>query len=276
MYSGGVGSWYTARRIAEKFGTDDLILLFSDTKMEDEDLYRFLIEGAGNIGGKLEVIAEGRDPWQVFFDVKFLGNSRIDPCSRILKRQILRKWLKDNCDPENTVVYIGIDWSEIHRFEKAQKYWAPWTCEAPLCDPPYVSKSQMLYELEQEGIERPRLYRLGFVHNNCGGMCVKAGQAQFRLLLKTMPKRYAYHEKKEQELQEHLKKSREAQGKELAEPPTILQKTKDGEQRNYSLKELREDIESGAQIDMFDWGGCACFSPDDYAEEELCEIPKKS
>ncbi len=55
-----------------------------------------------------------------------------------------------------------------------------------------------------EGIAPPRLYAMGFPHNNCGGFCVKAGQAHFALLLRTMPERYAYHEAKENELRAEL------------------------------------------------------------------------
>lgn len=40
MFSGGVGSWAAAKRVAERRGTDGLILLFADTKSEDEDTYR--------------------------------------------------------------------------------------------------------------------------------------------------------------------------------------------------------------------------------------------
>lgn len=32
MYSSGVGSWAAAKRVAEKYGTDNLTLLFADTK----------------------------------------------------------------------------------------------------------------------------------------------------------------------------------------------------------------------------------------------------
>lgn len=62
MYSGGAGSWATAKRVAEQVGTEDLVLLFADTKMEDEDLYRFLHESAANVGGHLEVVVDGRTP----------------------------------------------------------------------------------------------------------------------------------------------------------------------------------------------------------------------
>ncbi len=30
------------------------------------------------------------------------------------------------------------------------------------------------------GIEPPRLYKMGFKHNNCGGACVKAGISQWK------------------------------------------------------------------------------------------------
>lgn len=256
MFSGGAGSWYTAKRVAEAHGTEELYLLFADTLMEDEDLYRFLDEAAENVGGELIKLIEGRDPWEVFFDVRFLGNTRIDPCSRILKRQFLRKYLEDNFDPERTVVYLGIDWTEEHRFVKAQKYWEPWITSAPLCGPPFVMKDEVLALMRDEGIEPPRLYEMGFPHNNCGGFCIKAGQAHFKLLLQKMPERYAFHEAQEQRLRNYL-------GKDVA----ILRDRRGGQTRPMTLREFRERVMANGEIDEFEWGGCACFSPDDYEEE---------
>ena len=249
MFSGGIGSWATAKRVAKKRGTKNLILLFADTLIEDEDLYRFLEEAAKNVGGKLVKVAEGRDPWQVFKDERFIGNSRVDPCSKILKRRFLRRWLEKNCDPDSTTVHLGIDWSEIHRFENAQEHWVPWKCEAPLCDRPYRMKQEMLADLEAEGIKQPRLYDMGFPHNNCGGFCIKAGQAHFKRLLEVMPERFAYHEKKELELAAYL-------GKDVA----ILTDRRGGKRRPLTLKALRERVECGGAIDEHDWGGCGCVA----------------
>ena len=74
MFSGGLGSWVTAKRVAEQHGTDDLFLVFADVKGhnpsphagEDEDTYRFIREAAANVGGTLVTLNEGRDIWQVF------------------------------------------------------------------------------------------------------------------------------------------------------------------------------------------------------------------
>jgi 3'-phosphoadenosine 5'-phosphosulfate sulfotransferase (PAPS reductase)/FAD synthetase len=53
MFSGGIGSWAAAKRVAERHGTSTLTLLFTDTLIEDADLYRFLVDAAENVGAKL-------------------------------------------------------------------------------------------------------------------------------------------------------------------------------------------------------------------------------
>lgn len=256
MFSGGVGSWMAAKRVASKHGPDDMTLLFTDTKMEDSDLYRFLDEAAKHVGAPLVKIADGRDPWEVFRDERFLGNSRIDPCSKILKRQIADRWLAANFDPADTTVYVGIDWSEEHRFTrlKARKSIQGWNYEAPLIYPPYITKREMFDALKAAGIAVPRLYELGFSHNNCGGFCIKAGHGHYANLLKQLPERYAYHEAKEQEFREFLGK-----------PVSILTDTTGGKKKPLTLRDFRIRVESGGQVDMFDVGGCNCFAVDEEA-----------
>lgn len=253
-FSGGLGSWATAKRVAAKHGTKNLILLFADTRMEDKDLYRFLDEAAANVGGKLVKIAEGRNPWHVFFDERMLGNSRIDPCSKILKRDIIDKWLMDNCDPANTVVYCGIDWSESHRYTRLRDRRAAdgWRYEAPMCDAPYLSKSDVQAMLKQEGIKLPRLYELGFAHNNCGGFCIKAGQGHFANLLTKLPERYAKHEAMEQSIRTYLDK----------DVSILTDRRGDGKKKPLTLRDFRIRIEAGAQVDIHDVGGCGCFVED--------------
>lgn len=50
-FSGGAGSWAAAKRVAAQHGTADLVLLFTDTIIEDNDLYRFVVEGAADVCG---------------------------------------------------------------------------------------------------------------------------------------------------------------------------------------------------------------------------------
>lgn len=252
MFSGGISSWAAARRVADEHGTDSLTLLFADTRAEDSDLYRFLDDAASNIGVPVTRIADGRTPQQVFADKRFLGNSRIAPCSHLLKQVPCRRWLETNTDPATATLYVGIDWTEMHRLPAIRRGWAPWTVEAPLCEPPYQDKHQWIAGAREAGLIEPRLYSMGFPHNNCGGGCVRAGQAQWAHLLQVFPFRFHHWEENEERMRATL-------GADVA----ILRERGGGESKPLTLASLRQRIEARAEanpmLDVDDWGGCGCF-----------------
>jgi hypothetical protein len=288
MFSGGVGSWGAARRSVGTHGIGRVTLLFADTLIEDDDLYRFLLETSARLAGlecppallaraasippladmdrrrrhlldlgatassaltPLEWIAEGRDPHQVYGDVRFLGNSRVDPCSAILKRRLMRRWLECHRDPADSVCVLGFDWSEVHRLDRAEGFWAPWHVECPLTEKPLRSKEELLTELDGIGIRPPRLYAEGFAHNNCGGFCCKAGQASFALLLRRHPERYRWHEAREEEMRARL-------GRDVS----ILRDRRGGHTRPLTMRRFRRRLERrpGA-FDRTEWGACSCM-----------------
>jgi hypothetical protein len=282
----------TTRRVVQEHGAENVICLFTDTLIEDEDLYRFLIETTQDIYGidqrdLIELtkqipptshetmaarkafltdlaakvternpnfvwINDGRDPWEIFRDVKFLGNSRIAQCSHIVKQGLSRKYIEANFKPEDVTLYLGIDWTEEHRTKSPVKNWAPYRVEFPMCEEPFLTKIDAIKALEEAGIGVPRLYGMNFAHNNCGGFCVRAGQGHFINLLEKNPVLYRYHEEKEQEMRDYL-------GKDVA----MLKRVRKGVTYRLTLKQLREEHEAGSeQIDMFDIGGCGCFVDD--------------
>jgi len=223
FYSGGIGSWKAAKVAVEKHGKENVRCLFTDTLIEDNDLYRFLLETWSDIyqlerpyglierakelaqpyenmnvcaekyefkypgmvkrkeelewlrkdaneyfGGSVIWLSYGIDPWDTYFQGRFLGNSRIAKCSHILKQKMAREWIDENTERENGVYYMGIDWTEEHRTAAPRKNWAPAEIEYPLCDMEnFFSKDMLLSELDELGIEIPELYKLGFSHNNC-------------------------------------------------------------------------------------------------------------
>lgn len=248
MYSGGIGSWMTAKRVVEKYGKENTLLLFTDTLIEDEDLYRFLDETAKQLDVELVKIADGRTPFEIFQEVKFLGNSRIAHCSKILKQDTSREWIHANYKPDECILYLGIDWTEKHRVKAPREGWAPYTVKFPMCVEPYLSKDEMIFELNQCGIKTPRLYEMGFSHNNCGGFCCRAGQGHFANLLDKMPERFDHYEKLELETIDMI-------GKNVA----MMTKQENGVKRPYTMKNLREDIQQNQEIDQYDIGGCGCF-----------------
>ena len=249
FFSGGIGSFFTAKRVIEKHGKSNVVLLFTDTKIEDIDLYRFMDDAAKYFDVPVTTIEDGRTPWQVFKDVRWLGNSRLAQCSHILKQETARLWIEANYQPNECTLYLGIDWTEEHRKEKPTLNWLPYKVDFPMCEAPYLSKDEMLSYLNEINIEIPYLYKLGFSHNNCAGMCVRAGQGHFIRLLEKLPERFAELEQIEKDMQMYL-------GKDV----TILKRTRKGIRENLSLQQLRREHETGSkQLDIYDFGGCGCF-----------------
>lgn len=246
-YSGGLGSFAAAKLTVEKYGPDACSLIFTDTKTEDEDLYRFINETSKALGIELVTLADGRDIWGVFTDVRFMGNSRIDPCSRVLKRDLFRKWITQAHQPDGCEIVFGIDNREAHRMVSISKRWSPWKTTAPLCDT-QISREVILDWLDKYEIEPPRLYEMGFPHNNCGGFCVKTGQKQMALLLQKIPERYAHHEREQEKLFSII-------GKRCG----FIRRVENGTMNYLGLKEFREFLQSGGAPDLYNEEGCGCF-----------------
>lgn len=250
-FSGGLGSWMAAKRVAERYGTDNLYLVFTDVLFEDEDLYRFLPEAAENVGGELVWITDGRTPYDVFREKRYMGNTRTAHCSEALKSTPFYKWVDDfmaDNPLEEVIIYLGIDWTESHRLDNARKRRPKYTIEAPLCDKPLLSGVDIREALKGEGIDLPRLYKMGFSHNNCGGACVKAGQGQWERVLKEMPERYRKHERLQNELMDDVPTAR-----------PFLRMVVDGDIDYLTLTDFRRHVEDNKQVDAFDVGGCGCF-----------------
>jgi len=243
-FSGGLGSAITALIAYEK-GLD-FSLLFADTLIEDEDLYRFIEDVAQAVRAPIVRLTDGRNPWEVFNAVRYHGNSRTAHCSQKLKTDQVRGWLDVHAAPNDPLV-LGMDWSEEDRILRAGENWAPRPVVSLLMEY-QVYRPQWAPMLEAYQIKPPRLYELGFPHNNCGGFCVRSGLAQMRLLKLKFPERYAWHEEQQEKL--------------LADIPTtkpFIRQKINGELQYLTLKELRTMDE--AQLSMFDAGawGCSCF-----------------
>jgi len=257
MYSGGKASWLAAHRVKERYGDKSSItLLFTDTKTEDADLYRFLTEGADALDLPLVHLADGRDIWQIFRDHKFLGNNRVPLCSRYLKKAVALSWIKEHCTVDDTIIYFGIDWTESHRTDRILKQWDPYSLDFPLLWEPLIEAEAADSLLAEFGIEEPRLYKLGAPHNNCGGLCVRAGHAQFKWALAAIPETYAEWESKEEEMRKFLDAD-----------VSILRDRRGGGKIGYTgrpitLKDfrLRVESENTGQLDLLEWGGCGCMT----------------
>lgn len=267
-FSGGLCSWFAARRLVDWHGRKNVVLLFADTCMEHNDLYRFTNDVSEDLGVPITRISKDMTPWDVFFKHRMMGDNLVDMCSRELKRELLDDWRDTNCSKCNTTVCCGLSYNErsryIGRWEKEKATgkmvfrpgWRTWlrargwhVC-APAMAAPFTTKQGMLDAAKARGIEPSNSYEDGFAHDNCGGFCIKQGQRGFINLLTKRPEVFAFHENKEQEFRAFV-------GKDVS----ILRDRRGGTTKPLTLRVLRQRVEAKqfASIDLADEGkACGC------------------
>ena len=111
---------------------------------------------------------------------------------------------------------------------------------------PFMSYTKTIVEW---GIKAPRLYELGFPHNNCGGRCVRQGMREWLRLKRTMPERFNEVSDWEQ--------AQRAKGGPRADR-SILKDRQGGTATALTLETL-EAREDTAQIEMFPGDSFGCF-----------------
>ena len=282
-YSGGIGSFWAAKKLVDQYGKENVVAIFTDTNWEDEDLYRFIDESIAHLGIDLIYLEAPCNPMELAKKEKVIYNSRMASCSRILKMRLQysfilqRKYkvlgdtynVKDlilcgeeyygKINPNNFTMVLGIDWTEAQRTGPILKNWKEkhgFNVVFPLVDDLTYSKDVAFDYLRDNNIHIPRLYTLGFAHNNCGGRCFKAGQGHFKILFEKMPYRF-------DELSNYEKEFRESTGKDYS----IMTKMRKGVKMRYTLEMLKEDYLEENDIDLQDIGGCGCFVDSDMDDE---------
>jgi hypothetical protein len=261
-FSGGLCSAWAAKRVVDRYGRSGVTLLFADTLIEDAELYEFNKQWSDYLGVPITRICEGLTPWELFRRKGIIANSRFPVCSILLKREPLDIWHRTHCLELNTVIYVGMDWEEGDRLAKMRVAKPQWRIEAPMQWEPIWDKQRMVTEAEKVGIRIPRLYRLGFPHNNCGGRCVAAGISHFVHLNHVLPDKNLEWEREEIYTQEVLKQRG-------IEGFTVLKDRRGGVKRPLSLRQLRERIESGEKFPRFEWGACGCSTTYDTDHQDL-------
>jgi hypothetical protein len=188
--SGGTASAVAADRVLKRYGEENTTLWFADTSWEDEDLYRFLEDLESHWGLTIVRYTDGRTPLEVAEKQNIIPNQKIAPCSQVLKTRPFKAYIKDL--PKPLTVHLGLDFTEMHRAERPKLEYEKLpgvTVDLPLLWEP-VAKPPHRKVTESWGIETPRLYKLGFPHNNCGGRCVRQGIKEWLRLKHTFPDRF--------------------------------------------------------------------------------------
>ncbi len=206
--SGGKASAWCGDWALKNYDKQNVILYFNDTRWEHPDLYRFLDDLSNYFNHPITFDSDGRNPEELFYDHRALANNRMPFCSRELKAQRLQKFYKHG----DTLVF-GIGQDEPLRANRIVSVYhsiAQQTNKYPKLIFPLISqnvtKQQIDDFLVSSNIQEPLLYKLGFLHNNCSGGCVRAGKKQWKMLYEKLPDVYADRERVEREVREYLGK----------------------------------------------------------------------
>lgn len=189
--SGGIVSAVAADVAIRRYGKDNVRLWFADTSWEDDDLYRFIDECLDYWGKGIVIYKDGRTPLEVADDKSLIPNNRMAPCSFVLKSNPFEQFVAEHRKP--LTVLLGFDFREFHRIliprQRYERY-AGVKVDAPLMWPEAPLPRDYFNIVRSWGIKPPRLYEMGFHHNNCGGRCVKSGQKQYIKLIEHFPERF--------------------------------------------------------------------------------------
>jgi hypothetical protein len=264
-FSGGLCSFWAAYRVKQQYGAENMVLLFADTLIEDAELYEFNRQASELLGVPVTRVSREVPPWELFRREGLIGNSHFPICSVRLKREPLDEWHLANgrtlaqCSQgafwddgkRPLVIYLGFDWTEEHRLAAIRREKPEWRWEAPMQEAPLWDKCRMEREARSLGLIIPKLYGLGFPHNNCGGRCVRAGISHFVHLYHVLPERFFEWEREEAETAQDFRRRG-------IEPLSVLKDRRGGTATNLWLSELRNRIESGESFPRDEWGGCGC------------------
>jgi hypothetical protein len=249
FFSGGKSSFSVADYVKKKFPDDNIVLYFTDTLWEDEDLYRFIHEASDKLELPMLIHSRGITPPQLMVQQRFMANNRVGTCSKELKMKVASQFLKKGIKPDiekwhnrhflksddfvsNATLYFGIGFEEMHREGPIKKNWKPFKVEMPLIDN-MIDNDEIL---KKYSIRQPRLYDLQFTHNNCKGRCVKAGQGHFKNLLMKDPKTFIELMEQEIVISEYIR---------YCKQPAI----KNGKQPDYMYKDVWEFVRTGKKSD---------------------------
>lgn len=247
FFSGGKSSFAVADWVKDKYPEDNIVLYFTDTLWEDEDLYRFIYEVSDKLELPLLYHSRGITPPQLMVKQKFMANNRVGTCSKELKIKVSSDYLKKGIVPEiekwyneeflkepnfceDATLYFGIGFDEMHREGPIKANWKPYKVVMPLIEN-IIDNDKVLKKYD---IRQPRLYDMQFSHNNCKGRCVKAGQGHFKNLL--MKDEKTFIELKEQEIviSEYIRYTKQPQ-------------IKNGICKDYMFKDVHEFITKGVK-----------------------------
>lgn len=221
-FSAGITSTIATKLALEKYGADNVEIIFFETGSHHPDNSRFIRECEEKIFGKrVRVERDSRfesvpDLLRKLRVINFVTGAE---CTRTLKKRVRERIEKKEGPFDHQVFGFEFTKREINRAIRFKEQYPYTNPKFPLIDAK-LTKLDCLKELERYEVDVPAMYKLGYHNNNCVG-CVKGGMGYWNKIRVDFPEVFAEIAKIEREI-----------GR------TCLLETKDKKRVNLYLDEL--------------------------------------
>lgn len=192
--SAGVSS-FVAGYLAEN--VDEYIYI--DIDDQHPDSMRFIKDCEKVLGKEVTILRSQfySNVEQVCLSVRYVNGVHGAPCTRMLKKQVRKRWELDHMTDDLTYVW-GMDCNEKHRADRIVEGFPEVKHEFPLIEKGFT-KDDAHGICRQLGIRRPMMYDLGYNNNNCIG-CVKGGAGYWNKIRQDFPKVFEARSRMERDI----------------------------------------------------------------------------
>jgi hypothetical protein len=200
-FSGGVTSAWCAGWALKNFPKEEVVLLWHDTKEEDEDTYRFLHAMAAALNHPITERSDGRSVTELMYDHNALANDRMAFCSHELKKEQAEKYFKElKAEGVDEIIkVVGFSANEPDRVQNmtAHSWKDGYTLRFPIIEEGVTKQQCADWCACTMGVPIPRMYSWSD-HANCPG-CVRGGKAYWLAVLRERPDVFAQRAALEEE-----------------------------------------------------------------------------
>ena len=132
------------------------------------------------------------------------GRTMFYPCTNWLKKRVRKEQFESKHKDDNITYVWGFDCSEGHRADLLLESMPQFNHRFPLIEQG-LTKQDCHAILNRLGIQRPKMYELGYQNNNCIG-CVKGGMGYWNKIRKDFPEIFKKRAELERKVGGHILK----------------------------------------------------------------------
>lgn len=173
-------------------------IIYTHVSNQHPDSLRFLRDCERLLGRKITILqsSEYASVDDVIAKTRCINTPYGAPCTRLLKKDVRRKWEKEN--PDHHIYVWGMDATEKKRADRIIQTMSDYDHEFPLIEN-HITKEEAHGIAQRLGLKRPVMYDMGYSNNNCVG-CVKGGAGYWNKIRKDFPEVFERRAKQEREI----------------------------------------------------------------------------